>query len=74
MADAAAILAYLFLGHPLPEGVCLDAADVDDNGKLEISDAVALLDFLYKGAGPPPQPFPLAANDPTPDAMTCEIP
>ena len=50
----------------------LDAADTDDNGALEITDAVYLLSFLFLGGPAPEQPFPSCGPDPTIDDLTCE--
>ena len=59
---------------------CLDAADIDDDGRVACSDAIALASFLFRG-GPPPRP-PSVGNsffygpedcgaDPTPDGLDC---
>ena len=49
----------------------LDALDVNDDGALEIADAVQLLYFLFLGGPPPSLPFPSPGLDPTPfDAAT----
>jgi hypothetical protein len=39
---------YLFGGAPAPR--CLDAADADDSGQVELSDAVFLLEALFQGS------------------------
>ena len=70
MADGIGILARLFLGFPPPS--CEDAADTDDNGTIELTDAVALFAFLFLGQSAPPEPYPACGVDPTPDALTCE--
>ena len=70
--DALAVLAHLFAGKPLS---CLDAADVDDDGKVSITDAVYLLNFLYLDGPAPPEPSPpLPGSDPTADRLTCSRP
>jgi hypothetical protein len=53
IADAVAILSYLFARGPTP--ACLDAADANDDGQMQISDAVALLTYLF-GHGSMPLP------------------
>jgi hypothetical protein len=59
ISDGAFILDFLFdAGIPPP---CMDAADVDDNGKIELTDAIRLFGFLFLG-GPVPA---------TPGAQTC---
>jgi hypothetical protein len=62
--DGVNILAYLFLGVSVPD--CLDAADVNDNGVVEMSDYTYLVNFLFDGGPAPPAPFPDFGNDPTP--------
>jgi len=37
--------AYLFLGGEEPR--CLDASDINDDGRLDITDGAFLLQFLY---------------------------
>ena len=44
----------------------------NDDGSLDLSDAVNLLDFLFTGGGAPEAPFPLAGLDPTPDSLGCD--
>jgi len=51
---------------------CLDAADVDDDGALVITDPIYLLNFLFLDSArmiPPPHPW--AGKDPTADQMGC---
>ena len=58
ISDGVRILVGLFVDpDALP---CLDAADVDDNGAVEIADAIGLLRFLFHNAGFPFPPWPLA--------------
>jgi hypothetical protein len=53
MQDAMLILRSIFLeSEPIP---CADAADTNDNGTLEVTDAILLLNHLYRG-GPAPLP------------------
>jgi hypothetical protein len=66
--DAVDILAYLFLGVSVPP--CLDAADVNDNGIVELSDYTYLVNFLANGGPPPPAPFPDPGVDPTPGVIS----
>ena len=68
-ADAIAVLLYLFVAGEKPR--CSKAADVDDNGKLNVGDAVGILRHLFRGAGPFPTPFPGCGVDETPDALDC---
>ena len=50
---------------------CEDAGDANDDGSLDISDAVVILQELFNGSGPLPPPYPVAGDDPTPDALGC---
>ena len=59
----------IFTGGTIP---CDNAADSNDDGTLNIADAIALLGYLFNGATPPPPPFPDCGIDPTVDALECE--
>jgi hypothetical protein len=51
---------------------CLDAADADDNGEVQLTDAIKILGFLFLGADPPPAPGPPGSPcgaDPTDDPL-----
>ena len=73
IADAIAILAFLFAGGKAPK--CPDAADTNDDGSLNIADAVGTLSYLFAGTT---MPDPGALNcgfDPTEDNLQdCEYP
>ncbi|HVR75163.1 MAG TPA: hypothetical protein VMT52_12555 [Planctomycetota bacterium] len=70
--DVHLILKAIFLGgDTLP---CEDAADLDDDGTVELSDAILLLNFLVRGGAPPASPFPASGIDETPDLLGCEVP
>ena len=66
IADAVAILSYLFAGGVVP---CIDAADANDDGAIDIADAIAILSHLFGGAGDLPPPFGSCGVDPTPDDL-----
>jgi len=68
ISDAVEILRYLFLGGGID---CLDAAYVDDNGQIQITDSLYLLEFLFRGGVAPPAPFPDKGTDPTEDDLGC---
>ena len=51
---------------------CGDAADTNDDGKVDISDPVFMLNFLFSGGGSPKEPYPACGDDPTDDALSCE--
>jgi hypothetical protein len=68
IADPVATLNSLFQGGLL---TCEDAADFDDSGRVEITDAIASLDFSFRDGSPPPAPFPTPGEDPTDDSLEC---
>ncbi|MEM7233829.1 MAG: DUF1800 family protein, partial [Planctomycetota bacterium] len=68
LSDAVGTFGYLFLGGELE---CLDAADSDDSGLLDISDGIFVLTHVFLG-GPPPPPPSDCGVDPTPDGLLCE--
>ena len=72
MTDPIITLEALFLGGPPPG--CGDATDVNDDGSLDLSDAVAALTYQFLGgfAVPPPGPFD-CGTDPEPpvDELGC---
>ena len=70
ITDGVDILLALFEGKFHLE--CRDAADVDDSGAVDISDAIRLLGFLFLGGPAPAQPFPDCGADPTDDAIDCQ--
>jgi len=47
IADAIALLGYLFGGGPPP--VCAKGADTNDDNKIDIADAVKILGYLFSG-------------------------
>lgn len=69
IADAVSILALLFQS-PAPAPDCADAADANDDGAIDISDAIFLLGALFvPGSLPLPPPYPADGIDPTQDAL-----
>ena len=69
IGDGIALLGHLFQGEPEPS--CLDAADSNDDGRLDVADAVYHFFFLF-GAAPPPPPWPNCGTDPTSDSLDCD--
>jgi hypothetical protein len=59
----------LFLGAPT--FTCADAADVDDDAVVNISDPVRLLNYLFLGGPAPAAPFPEGGRDPSLDSLRC---
>src|SRR5262245_11557371 len=45
LADPIFIIAYLFLAGPEPS--CREAADADNDGRVDLTDAIGLLDHLF---------------------------
>ena len=72
IADAARILEALFSHAGRLD--CEDAAGVNDDGLIDVSDAVFEL-LALAGAGEPPAPGPLTCgDDSTHDALDCDAP
>ena len=69
ISDAVTVLFHLFRGESSLE--CDDHADTDDNGRLELTDAVYLLDFLFRRGMQPPPPYPAPGLDTTLDLIEC---
>ena len=70
IADAIQILGGLF--DPQVTLFCLDAADVNDDGAVDLADPISLLNFGFGGISPPPAaPFPDCGPDPTDDLLDC---
>ncbi len=61
ISDAIFLLRHLFAGDEQPS--CLDAADFDNNTKLEITDAVYLLNHLFLAGPALPDPFGKCGTD-----------
>ena len=71
-------LLYLFSGGAAP--ACLDSADTNDTGSIEITDAIIVFGWLFSGGAAPAAPSPLSpgyareecTEDPTEDGIGCE--
>jgi len=70
VADAVANARYV-LGGGFPLG-CQDAADANDDGRLDLSDAFYILQFLFAEGPAIPAPAGSCGPDPTLDALSCE--
>ena len=52
---------------------CQKSCDADDNGKIDINDAVYVLNYMFHVPGPAPKaPFPAKGEDPNPDVLPCD--
>ena len=58
-------MAPISFARGAPSPACLDAADVNDSGDLDISDPLWLILYLFASGPMPPEPFPAAGPDPT---------
>jgi hypothetical protein len=56
VSDAIRVLLFLHAGGPAPG--CLEAADFDDGASIDTTDAVAVLEWLFRGGSGPPPPGP----------------
>jgi hypothetical protein len=66
--DALAILAFLFQHGSI---ACLDSADVEDDGRVTVLDAIRLVLYLFAGGQEPEAPFAAPGPDPTADGLGC---
>ncbi len=69
-SDALATLRHLF--GTSDEVACKDAADANDDGVLNVSDVIYLLNFVFRGGAAPEPPFREEGVDPTFDGLGCE--
>ena len=71
VTDALVSLRRLFAGEAAFE--CEEAADVDDDGALNLRDPIALLGYLFGAGTAPPEPGLTCGVDPTKDSlMKCD--
>jgi hypothetical protein len=69
LADALAGL-YYAIGESDPP-TCEDAADLNDDGVVDVSDGVYSLGFQFGGGDDPALPYPGCGEDPTSDVLGC---
>jgi hypothetical protein len=50
----------------------MDSADANDEGDVDLADAVYLLSYLFAHGPLPPPPFLACGEDPTDDSLDCE--
>jgi len=73
LTDVMVILNGIFFGGP--PAPCADAGDVNDDGSLEITDAVLLLQYFFGSGRAPAAPHPLPGFDATADdKLDCKKP
>ncbi|MDC0347505.1 hypothetical protein OAN47_03720 [Planctomycetota bacterium] len=69
----AALLLVIFSGVTCFGQVAENCSNgIDDDGGIDISDAITVLGYLFSGTGDPPAPFPECGGDPTADSLGCE--
>jgi hypothetical protein len=75
IADPAAIIGFLFLPVAWQfEPPCLDACDANDDGRVDLADAMTVLIYLFRFGPEPPPPGPHRPGpDPTPDKLGCGL-
>jgi hypothetical protein len=73
MADVRLLVDAIFLGEG--DLTCDDAADVNDDGLIDLTDAILLLNHLFRGGVPPVYPYPRPGFDANAmDSLECEKP
>ena len=73
IADPVAMVNAIFLPKDSQyRPSCLDACDANDDGRVDLADAVFVLRYLFRDGKPPPAPGPNAPGpDPTEDRLDC---
>ena len=66
LGDAVRGLFVLFAEEPTD---CADTLDSNDDGALDLTDVLHVLNFLFVGGNPPAAPFPSPGEDPTEDGL-----
>lgn len=74
MADGLFVIDYLFKGGAPPP--CLDAADANDDGRLNLLDPIWIFQFLLGNDAAPAlsEPYTMLDEDPTDDTLGCVDP
>ena len=73
IADGIFLLQFLFLAGVAPG--CGDAADANDDGRVNLVDSITIFQFLIGTLGPAlADPFAAAGPDPTTDGLDCLTP
>ena len=71
LADGIFVLQHLFQGGAAPP--CEDAADADDDGRLNLLDAIWIFHYSIGNVASLPFPFFFLGIDPTTDTLGCSI-
>ena len=69
IGDAVRILLHTFVQV---SATCEEAMDVDDNGALDQTDAIRVLEYVFRNGDEPPTPFSSCGTDTDGDALGCE--
>lgn len=69
ITDMTTILKVLFQSEPFPK--CQDQLDSNDDGAINLTDALYIGGALFLHGPPPPPPYPQQGTDPTPDSLLC---
>jgi len=69
ITDAVKLLRFMFMGDSIP---CLEAGDVEDDGRLTVTDAIRILRHLFRGEPAPPEPFLVPGPDLDDDPLDCQ--
>ena len=72
ISDPIGLLESLYGGGGLPR--CIDACDANDDGTVNIADAIYTLGYLFNDGAKPPIPFGDPGLDWTPDYFGCDDP
>ncbi len=70
LGDAVKELAFLLCRKQGP--TCVDAADANDDGRIDVCDPITILAALFGGRRTIPNPYPICGRDPTADALGCQ--
>jgi 3-phytase len=69
VSDGVRALLVLFAGVEPP--ACRDVLDVNDDGRADLTDPIALLDHIFRNGPTPPAPGASCGVDPTEDDLPC---
>jgi hypothetical protein len=72
LTDAIFTLDYLFRRGAKPP--CRQAADANDDGRINVLDPVTLVGLLFGGVDSLPEPFSACGSDTTADELGCQTP